>query len=250
MIRGLYTSGTGMISQMKKMDVITNNLSNVNTNGFKEDTLITRSFKEALVSRIDDPSVLHSAVEVGPLNKGVRIDMVYTRFEQGSFNETGNTTDFAISGEGFFVINTPDGERLTRDGSFGLDSDGRIVNASGYPVIGENGEIFVDNKNFTLNSKREIILNGEFIDRLLLVDADGESLRKTGDNLYMNINPQSQTDNTESNIKQGFLEGSNVDLAKSMVNIIEVYRNFESNQKVVKMIDDTLGKAVNELGKL
>lgn len=250
MIRGLYTSGTGMITQMKKMDVITNNLSNVNTNGFKEDTLITRSFKEALVSRIDDPSVVNSAPEVGPINKGVRIDMVYTSFEQGSLNETGNPTDFAISGEGFFVVNTPDGERLTRDGSFSIDSDGRIVNSSGYPLMGENGEIFVDNRNFTLNSNREIISNGEFIDRISLVDADGESLRKTGDNLYMNINPQGQTENTNSNIKQGFLEGSNVDLAKSMVNIIETYRNFESNQKVVRMIDDTLGKAVNDLGKL
>lgn len=238
-----------MLSNMKKMDVIVNNLSNVNTNGYKEDALITRSFREMLVSRIEDPSVLRAAPEVGPLNKGVRVDMVHTSFDQGTLNETGSPTDFAISGEGFFVVETPFGERLTRDGSFGVDSSGRLVSADGYPVMGENGEIYVGS-SFTLNAEREIISDGEYVDRILIVDADNESLRKTGDNLYVNTNPQTQTLNTDSKVMQGFLEGSNVDLAKSIVNMIEVYRNFESNQKVIKMIDETLGKAVNDIGKI
>lgn len=250
MIRGLYTSGTGMISQMKKLDIITNNLANVNSNGYKEDNLLTRSFKETLVSRLNDPSVFNTTPEVGPLNKGVRIDQIFTSFAQGTLSETNNLTDFAIKGEGFFVVNTPEGERLTRDGSFSVDSNGRLVNAEGYPVMGENGEIIVQNNQFTLNADREIVSSGEYIDRLLVVDADNEQLRKAGNNLYINQNPDSQTVNTDSKVEQGFLEGSNVDLATSMVNMMEVYRSYESNQKVAKMIDETLGKAVNEIGKI
>jgi len=250
MIRGLYTSGTGMISQMKKLDIITNNLTNINTNGFKEDTLLTRSFQDTLVSRLNDPSILYSTPEVGPLNKGVRIDQVYTSFEQGTLSETNKPADFAIEGEGFFVVNTPDGERLTRDGAFGVDANGRLITSEGYSVMGENGEIFVKNNQFTLNAEREIISDGEYTDKILVVNADDEALRKIGDNLYVNQNPQSQTVNTDSKVKQGFLEGSNVDLAKSMVNMMEVYRSYESNQKVAKMIDETLERAVNDLGKI
>lgn len=250
MIRGLYTAGTGMISQMKKMDVITNNLSNVNTTGYKEDTLLTRSFQETLLSRINDPSVVYSTPEVGPLNKGVRIDQVHTDFEQGTLNETGNKTDFAIQGKGFFVVNTPNGERLTRDGTFTLDATGRLVTSEGHPVMGQNGEIYIGTKQFSVNGQREIMVDGEVIDRLHIVNVNDEDLRKTGDNLYLNINPQNQTENTDSQVKQGFLEGSNVDLAKSMVNMMEVYRNYESNQRVVKMLDDTLGRTVNDIGKI
>lgn len=239
-----------MISETKKMDVITNNLANISTNGFKEDVPITRSFKEILVSRLNDPSVLYSTPEVGPLNKGVRIDQIHTNFEQGTLSETNNNTDFSIIGEGFFVVNTPGGERLTRDGAFGVDADGRLVTSEGYPVMGENGEIFVGNNQFTLNTGREIISQGEYIDKLLIVNADNEALRKTGDNLYINTDPQSRTINSDSKVSQGFLEGSNVDLAQSMVDMMSVYRNYESNQKVAKMIDETLGKAVNELGRI
>lgn len=251
MIRGLYTAGTGMISQMKKMNVVTNNLANVNTAGFKEDSVLTSSFQEAMVMRLNDPGILNASREVGPLHKGVRIERVYTRFEQGSLLETKNSTDLAIKGEGFFVIRTPQGERLTRDGAFQIDSMGRLVNAEGNPVLGESGEIFVQNNRFTVSPKGEIMSpEGEHIDTIMVVRPDTAGLRKEGGGLYVELNPGAREIDRESTLSQGYLENSNVDLAKSMVGVIEIYRNYESNQRVVKMLDETLGRAVNDIGKV
>lgn len=251
MIRGLYTAGTAMLSQMKKMDVITNNLSNINTNGFKEDNLLSRSFNELLIERIhDDPSVIYKTRDVGPLGTGIHIDQVFTNFASGAPVETGCMTDLSITGEGFFVISIPDGERYTRDGAFQIDGAGRLTTKAGNPVMGENGEIYLGNSEFNVNSNGEIYVDGSFIDKLRILNFGNDDLRKEGNNLYMNFNPQNQGTASDSFVSQGFLEGSNVDPVKGMVKMIEVYRNYESNQKIIKMLDETLGKAVNEIGRL
>jgi len=250
MIRGLYTAGTGMISQMNRLNVITNNLVNATTAGFKEDLLLTATFEEAEVMRLNDSSVMFAAQAVGPLHKGVHVDSVHTRFGQGPLQETGNPTDIAIDGSGFFVVTTPEGERLTRDGAFSVDSAGRLVCGLGYPVLGEGGEIYIGEGTFSVNENGEVSTGGAPIDKILIVNPDTEGLRKEGGNLYFEQNPENRENDTQSTIKQGFLEGSNVDLAMGMVKIIEVYRNYESNQRVAKMLDETLGRAVNDLGQV
>jgi len=247
MIRGLYTAGTAMLSNMKKMDVITNNMANVNTTGFKEDSLVTRSFDEILIERLNDPSVVFTSNEVGPLGTGVHVDMVYTKYEQGSLNQTDVSTDFSINGDGFFVVNTEDGERYTREGAFKINSDRILVNSDGYPVMGENGEIYLNSSDFEVKSGGEIFINGEYIDKIRVLNFNSEDMRKDGNNLYYSL---SQGFQSNASVMQGYLEGSNVDLARGMVDMIEVYRNYESNQRVIKMIDETIGKAVNELGKI
>lgn len=251
MIRGLYTAGTGMITQSKRMDVITNNLANVNTNGFKEDNLVSRSFEEVLIERINDPSIVNTTKQVGPLTLGVHIDQVFTRFEQGSMQQTGNQTDFAIRGEGFFVVQTDDGEFYTRDGAFEIDDAGRLTTKEGNPVLGRNGQINIGSNKFSVNSNGEVFVNGAFVDSLRVVSFENnDDLRKSGSNLYMNFNPQNAEVESDGTIAQGYLEGANVDLVKGMVEMIEVYRNYETNQRVVKMLDETLAKAVNDIARI
>ncbi len=141
MIRSLYTAGTNMIVQRKRMDVITNNIANVDTTGFKGDKLLSRSFEDMLLERVGDPAVLNRSYNVGPLNTGVHIDEVITDFTQGTVMETGRPTDVALMTDGFFVINTPAGERYTRDGSFSRNAEGYLVTSDGSNVVGENGNI-------------------------------------------------------------------------------------------------------------
>jgi flagellar basal-body rod protein FlgF len=251
MVRGLYTAGTGMISQMEKMNVISNNVANLNTTGFKQDDLITRSFEDVLIKRLNDPSVVHRANQVGPLNMGVHVDQVFTRFEQGALHETNNYTDLAVEGDGFFVIETQNGERYTRDGAFQVDSEGRLTTKEGNPVQGQRGEINVGSTKFVVNSNGDVFADGVFIDTIRVVGFDSnDDLRKEGSNLYYNYNPQNAVFDSDGEVIQGYLEGPNIDLAKQLVNMIETYRNYESNQKVIKMIDDTLSKAVNEIGRI
>ncbi|MCK9479152.1 MAG: flagellar basal-body rod protein FlgF [Firmicutes bacterium] len=249
MVRGLYIAGTGMITQMKRMDVLSNNLANVDTNGFKEDSLLSRSFEDMLIDRIGDPAVVNVSSRVGQLNTGIHIDSVYTGFEQGSAKETNCPTDLMIKGEGFFVVLTENGERYTRDGAFEIDGFGRLATKSGDVVLGENGAINLSNNNFTVKSNGEIYTEDGFVDKIKIINFDNNALRKTGNNLYENY-LQSPEQTSSSNVAQGFVESSNVDLAKSMVRMVEVYRNYESNQRIIKMIDDTLAKAVNEIGKI
>lgn len=247
MIRGLYTAGTAMLSNMKKMDVVTNNLANANTTGFKEDNLVTRSFDEILIERTNDSSVVFASNEVGPLGKGIHVDSVYTKFQQGLLNQTGVKTDFLIEGEGFFVVGTENGDRYTRDGAFFINKDRILVNDTGYPIMGENGEIYLDNDNFEVRENGEIYIEGELINKIKLLNFNVENMRKEGNNLYYSV---SEGFDTDASIMQGYLENSNVDIAKSLVDMIKIYRNYESNQRIIKMLDETLGKAVNEIGKI
>ena len=250
MLRGLYTAGTGMLTQRKKMDVITNNIVNAETRGFKQDKLLSRSFEEMLITRINDPAVLLHEREVGPLGTGVHIDEVFTDFLQGALEQTDINTDFAILGDGFFVVNTPEGERYTRNGIFQIDSDSRLVTQEGYPVQGVDGDIYVNPSNFSVREDGIVVSDGAVVGRIRLVSFDDNgTLRKTGNNLYLNFDG-GQPYESDALIKQGYTENSNVDLTEQIVNMIEVYRVYETNQRVIRTIDETLGKAVNDIGRV
>lgn len=250
MLRSLYIATTGMMVQRKKMDVITNNITNVETTGYKKDQLLSRSFKDMMIERINDPAVVSISKAVGPLNTGVHIDEISTDFAQGNMENTERLTDFAIVGQGFFAVSTPAGERYTRDGSFGLNSEGYLVTADGNFVMGENGKIHIDGTKLNVDAQGYIYVNGVSAGKLKIVNfTDPAGLRKEGNNLYYNYNTGvSQTG--QYNIKQGFLEGSNVDIAREMVDMIAVSRTYETNQRMVKMLDESLSKAVNDVGRL
>jgi flagellar basal-body rod protein FlgG len=251
MLRSLYIAGTGMLVQRKKMDVLTNNIANVETTGYKTDTLLSRSFKDMLIERMNDPAVINISNSVGPLNTGVHIDEVVVNFLQGNLEETERLTDLALDGPGFFTVLTPNGERYTRDGGFGINSEGCLVTADGYYVQGSGGAINVGLGGFAVDSQGNITVDGNFVDQLKIVSfEDLAGLRKTGSNLYVNYTGQAASQAELGSVRQGALEASNVDITRQMVDMMEISRTYELNQRMVKMIDESLGKTVNEVGRV
>ena len=256
MVRGLYTSAVGMMTQMQKMDVVSNNIANSDTVGFKKDTVVVRSFSEELAKRLDDPKyrLIKFNQGIGNMSLGVFVDEVYTDFSTGSFEETNGSLDCAISGEGFFAINVTDRngdtvERYTRDGSFTLDSENNLRTSGGNYVVGEGGNINIPNGVISIDAQGNIFSNNEFVDKIKIVDfSNKESLRKVGDNLYETIDESQEQDFTGS-VVQNRLEGSNVNSVQEMVKMISLARNYEANQKMIQTHDSTLNRAVNDIAR-
>ncbi|HHW03958.1 MAG TPA: flagellar basal-body rod protein FlgF [Thermoanaerobacterales bacterium] len=255
MIRGLYTAASGLMAEMARTDVISNNLANVNTAGFKKDRAIFRAFPEMDIYRIDDPAASSPMGEVdlrpfiGVLGTGVMLDEISTDFSPGPVKNTSNPLDLALAGDGFFEVQTPAGVRYTRDGSFTRDQEGYLVTAEGYYVLGQNGPVRLPgDEDISINRRGEIFSGGAFVDRLMVVDfADRRQLLKEGDNLYA---ANQQPVPSASEVIQGALESSNVNPIGEMVNLITAFRAYEASQKVVSANDDTLNKAVNEIARL
>lgn len=232
------------------MDVLVNNVVNAETSGYKSGQLLSRSFSEMLINRINDPAVLAYNQQVGPLGPGIHIDEIYTDFTQGPLEATDRPQDLALAGDGFFVIQTPDGERYSRDGSFLISPAGYLTTSDGWPVLGQNGRIYV-NDSFLVSEHGLISQDGAYVDRLRLVSfTDPGQLRKEGNNLYLNYGGSALQEAGDTLVKQGYLENSNLDLAQTMVDMIKISRMHEINQRVIRMIDGTLDKAVNEVGRV
>lgn len=250
MIRGLYTSAMGMIVQQKRQENVSNNLGNIETNGFKKQELIARAFDQVAVKNRANAS--NQLSSIGDIHLGVMVDDLYTDFEQGILEETSNPLDFAIQGEGFFTIELPNGElAYTRDGSFQMNQNGQLTTKQGYLVLDnnlqgislENQEIQVDENGIITSS------NGQTTAFNIVNFPDGQALHRLGENMYTVEGGQVVGANGYS-IKQGFMEKSNVNPLEELVKMIEITRSFESNQRAVQSIDETLGKAVNEVGSL
>lgn len=247
MIRGMYIATSGMQTQMKKMDVVSNNLANVETKGFKSDNLLSRSFGEILNEKIKDPNTVNvRTLETGA---GVHIDEIYTLFKQGLIEQTNRNTDLSIIGEGFFAVDTPQGERYTRAGNFTLDAQGYLTTNEGYRVLSENGHVFVGDDKFTVSADGTLKAQGTTHKLRIVNFDDNQALRKQGSNLFYSVDGQPYN-SASFQIRQGYLENSNVDLTTQIIEMINISRNFETNQRVVRMMDETFGKAVNEIGRV
>lgn len=254
MVRGLYTSGWSMLALNKKMDVLTNNLANVSTTGYKKDTVVFEGFPKLMAERLhDNTNGAARGVPVGDLSFSNDVGEVYTYFSQGTLAETGNSLDMSIRDDGraFFTVEVPGrGQFYTRDGSFKLNSYGQIVTGDGYYVLGENGIIQLNGSDFTVAEDGTIIQNGEVVDRLLITQFQNpDSLRKNGENLFT-ASPNSVVEDFTGTVLQNYLEQSNAEAIREMVDMISLLRSYEANQRVINVIDDTLDKAVNEVGKV
>lgn len=255
MIRGHYIAATGMMLQRKKMEVITNNITNVETSGYKKDDLISVSFDDVMIERIHDNAIPgHRVVsrypDVGLFNFGTHVDYIQTDFVQGNLETTELATDLAIIGDAYLVLETPQGNRYSRSGALNIDVDGYLCNPDGFYVLGENGRIHIGSSDFVVSEEGDVSVDGAVIDRLSLVNFEDPSvLRKQGHNLYSAPEGSEQAA-TEYGIRQFVLENSNVDIAREMVDMMTVYRAYESNQRMLTMIDETLGKAVNDIARL
>lgn len=257
MIRGLYTSAWSMIANSKKMDVITNNMANVNTTGYKKDTVVFESFPDLLTKRINDTK---NSSNIGSMELSSDVGEIYTYFTQGQLNQTNNTMDIAISdgntaeapSPAFFTIGVIAGdgemrEYYTKDGSFVLNANNQLVTKDGNLVLGQDGPITLEQGAFSVDAKGNIVQNGTVIDTLRITQfVDGTKLRKLGDNLLENDG--SEVTDFTGTVLQGFTEASNVNVIDEMVDMITVMRAYEANQKVLQSHDSLLEKAVNEVG--
>ena len=218
-----------------------------NTNGYKSESLVTKSFNEVYIGNRENGVI-------GSLSLGAAIDTVQKSFTQGGLKSTSDSSDFAINGRGFFVVQKGNEYLYTRDGDFTVGADGTLKTTSGDSVMGRNMNtgimepIFVGNNQYTLGANN--ILNVEGLANYQMVTADFEdysTLKKVGDNYYTAENPI-----MDSVVKthQGYLEGSNVNVTNEMVNMMSTMRNFQSSQSIFKMIDGTLDLAANSIGKV
>jgi len=251
MLRGLYSSATGLKVLQRKQDVLANNVANANTPGFKRDQIVLRSFPEQVILSRETGKGAGAKV-VGPISLGAQIHEVNTVFEQGIMTETGRPTDLALgSGMEFFVISTPEGKRYTRNGSFTLDGEGYLVTAAGDYLLGYAGKIRLRGENFSVGPTGWVYQDQEFIDQLRVIRINEPAqLIKKGHNLYQAVKAEAVEDVKEPLLRQGMLELSNVSLTSEVVKMIAGMRAYEINARVLKVQDELLGKAVNEIGAI
>lgn len=258
MVKGLYTAYTGMINEQNRMDIMTNNLANASTVGYKKEGSTSQSFNDVLTVKIKDQSVgMRNVQRIGIKNPGVKIGENYTDYSQGSFRITDNTYDLALAGDGFFAIEFTNkaGEtdtKYTRAGQFTLNKDGYLVTEEGdYVLDTQNRRIrlntLIDSK---ITDNGTIYQNDRAVARIQVTDfEDYDYLEKYGETYYQPIEG-ARTIAANAQVKSGYLEMANVQVVSEMVNLISITRAYESNQKVVQTIDDTLDVAVNQIGRV
>ncbi|MGI6092369.1 MAG: flagellar basal-body rod protein FlgF [Veillonellaceae bacterium] len=247
MIRGIYAAAAGMVAESQRNDVTANNLANVNTAGFKKDVAVSRDFASVLIQRINDGQ---AAANVGTVGSGSQIDEVATIHTSGTVRYTGNDFDLAIDGKGYFVVETAEGLRYTRNGSFTRNGQGELVTSDGLRVMGQTGPVAIGDGKMTVASDGTISIDGLETNQLRVVDfADEKQLTKQGASLF--AAPEGvQAQQAAGTVNQGYLEMSNVNVVAEMVNMINGFRAYEINGKSVQAHDHLLDKAVNEVGRV
>lgn len=245
MNKAIYSATTGMLNRSRALDVTASNLANASTTGYKRDRLITSTFRESVALRLDGaPSA------IGADTRGAIVDEVVTDYCQGVFEATGRALDFAIAGEGYFSIETAEGqEAATRDGSFEVDPEGFLRTASGGYVLGQNGRIEVGEGAVTIDQSGIVYSDGQEVDTLaiLVPGEDGIFSAKEAPNT---LEPPEGEGAFTGRILQGTLERSNVDMMEEMTAMMEASRAFQSCAQAVRILDTINQKAVNEIGRL
>lgn len=244
MVRGFYMLGSGMLTQSRVLSGISNNLSNINTDGYKAERVSTTTFGSMMMERIDSTKTPLGSVTLMRTADGVKTD-----FTEGTLKETGRTLDFAIKGQGFFAVQGGNGTEYTRDGSFSVDGQGYLVTGTGERVLGQNGAIHVGTDDFTADSEGNILVNGQTVDQIRVVDfADYNTLQNNGEGMFTSSEQPAQVQNPS--ILWKTLEGSNVDAAQEMTQALTAQRNLQSCSQALQMYDKNLEKAVNDIAKV
>ncbi|MBU0691829.1 flagellar basal-body rod protein FlgF [bacterium] len=240
MIKGIYTSASAMRTGIARQDITANNLANANTTGFKRDRL----FVSELIQAGQNPQekTLLESVEAAR----------FVEFTPGSLEPTGSDLDFAIQGEGFFEITGENGPLYTRNGRFLRNEEGILVDASGRAVQGEGGEISLPEGLINVTGNGEISVNGTIIDKFKVVNFDSlQLLNKEAGTAFSDPDGRAgQIALDNAVVRQGFLEGSNVETMQEMVEMISTARNYEMNARLLSTQDQTLQKTVNEIGRV
>lgn len=244
MNKGIYPALSGSIAYERVLSIVANNVANINTSGFKSDRP---------VFKVDMPSASQATImelngETSSNDKlFTQIDTLFTDFSTGVIKQTGNVLDIAIEGDGFFAVNTPDGVRYTRSGSFTIDSSNTLIMSDGNTVMGEGGPIILEEGQILIDAEGGISVNGSEVNRVKIVDFDRPyDLVKDHGNMFRGSNEKPAEG---YKILQGAIELSNVNPVKEMASMIEVLRGYESYQKVMTTLDEVTARA-NEVGRV
>lgn len=266
MVKGLYTAYTGMINEQKRLDVLSNNLANADTNGYKKEGTTSETFADTLAIKIKDSSDYYLPKGLGDISLGVHLGETYTDYSQGNFKVTDNKYDVALDGDGFFAISYTNkaGEtsvKFSRDGAFTVNTQGYLVTKDGDYVLNQTGAMNRDggagsfirldpNTDFIIDEFGGIYQNEQLVAQLGVVDVeDYNYLQKYGESLY-DLVEGGQLVASDAKVVQGTIEASNVNVVREMVEMITITRAYESNQKIVQTIDTMLDKSVNQVGKV
>lgn len=248
MYRGVYTAAMGMLVDLTKIDTLSNNIANVETNGYKADTLAFKAYWEKEIYRIK-PEPENRRVEVkniGKLEQAVILDEVRTRFEQGILEQTNIPTHLAIHGDGFFAVRKGDQTYYTRNGEFLRDTDGRLVNTQGYVLLGRNGQELRVPENISIDGAGNILdQNGNTVGTIGVYYL--QNPKKEGDTLFSG---EAQPIQQNFRILSGYIEKSNVNVVREMVKMIQAHRHYEATSKMIVVHDELLNKVINNVGAL
>lgn len=243
MIKGLYNAAAGMIPRESQLEAISNNLANANTTGFKADR---RYFRTVLNNML-----LQGGEGGSPVKLPDELYYLGTDQSEGAMKRTGNPLDLSISGKGFFVIETENGEGYSRNGNFRLNREHELVNGEGFNVMGENGPVIIKGNDVFINEQGDITVDGRVIDRLQVVDFQQPyQLRRNGYGLFIPVSEEQSNPAEDFNLMQGYLENSNVNLISEMALMIELNHVYEALQKAISTNDETLRMAVNEIASV
>ncbi|WP_085994067.1 flagellar hook-basal body protein [Oceanobacillus senegalensis] len=266
MLRGFYTAASGMLAQQRTQETLANNIANMNTPGYKADQATLRAFPEMLVQKMESKNVpttngtsLPTKHSIGSLHTGVYVQETVPNFTQGDIRETGMQTDLAIvqgnvpddSGALFFTVQNEAGEeRYTRNGNFTVDGEGFLVTNQGYYVLDMAGDLIQTNgMDMTVSPDGMIETAGQVVELGMAYAEEANDFVKEGNGLF-NGEAGAIPAGVTFTVKQGALEGSNVNVLQTMTDMMTAYRLFETNQRVLRAYDESMGKAVNEVGKI
>lgn len=218
-----FRSAIGAQAMEHRMEVLSNNLANANTPGFKRDV---------------------------PVFEGFMVNSTKPDLSQGALRETGRKLDLGLSGPGFFEIETPFGPRYTRNGNFTINNEGRLVTQDGYPVAGDT-LIPANTREIAVTGEGGVYADGQRAGAVRVVEfGDVSTLEKQGYGLFVSRNPQAGASALETSVEQGTLEMSNVNVVDAMVKIIDTTRTYEAYQKMIQSFEETDTKTVNDVGRL
>ena len=254
----IYMAATGALAYQHRVEILSNNIANVNTVGFKQDKT---QFQQHYASALENNNLRTSANADASQAEEFWFELTtHTDHSSGPLKQTGNRFDLAITGKGFFCVETPDGIQYTRRGDFGIDVNGNLVTQEGWPVLGQGGEITVESQaDFTDKDGHEILVHGDgtvevdgnSAGKLRIVEfSEPQQLSKAG-NTYFILDPgnAAESEATDYQISQGMIELSNVDAVRMMTELIETLRGYESYQKVIRSIDEVNSMAIKEVGR-
>jgi flagellar basal-body rod protein FlgF len=262
MMEGLYIAASGGTKQLKKLDILSNNIANINTQGFKKDMLIYEEknppFQRFALSGLDT-QFMNPFHRSDPAVSYVQVKQSLTNYEQGSLTKTDNPLNVAIEGKGFFVVNTPNGERYTRNGNFHLDGSGQLVDQKGNMIMTRSDEpilIPFGTKQISINQDGSIFGGAEIdqdpLGQLKIVNFNNlHALKKEGEGFYKNTDTSiKEILVNDAKVLQGFTENSNSNAIHEMTQMIETVRQLEAYQKIIQSIDEADDQSVNSLARV